>query len=321
MLNNIQTKLVRSLKSKKLNVFGLFFLLAFLILVVTKLSETYVETIPFNIEYRNLPEKNILTLDSIPKVNVTVSTHGFNLLSYYFYDKNFQLDFKKSTYIKDNNYVWLADKGIYDFKKLLGKNVDIIAVKPDTLILSFGTLSMKRVPVVLKSKINFASGFDTLDGIEIKPDSVNVIGAKEEIGNVDFVETQLLSLENIKTNINTNLGLELPNSSERLKLSEENINITASVEKFTEGTFDVPITILNVPNDIEVNYFPKYIKVSYYLSLRSYREVNLSDFMIECDYREVLKSGKAYFNPKLIVNSIQVKYARMKQNKVEYIIK
>jgi hypothetical protein len=105
MLTSLQTKLVRSLKSKKLNVFGLFFLLAFLILVVTKLSETYVETIPFTIAYKNLPDRNVITLDSIPKVNVTVSTHGFNLLSYYFQDQIYQLDVENNASMYKSSYV------------------------------------------------------------------------------------------------------------------------------------------------------------------------------------------------------------------------
>lgn len=321
MLNNLQTKLGRSVKSKKLNVFGLFFLLAFLILVITKLSDTYVETIAFNVQYKNLPDKNIITLDSIPKINVTVSTHGFKLLSYYFHDKNYQLDFEKSTFVNDNNYVWLADKGIYDLKQLLGNNVDVISIKPDTLLLPFGTLSVKKVPVILKSKINYASGYDTLNGLKILPDSVNIIGTQKDIDTINYVETKPFNLENIKVNINSNLDLEFANSSDRLKLSESTIHVTAQVEKFTEGTFEVPITILNLPDNVEINYFPKHIKVSYYLSLNDYKGVKLSDFIIECNYSDVLKSGKSFFKPKLIVNSAKVKSARMKQNKVEYIIK
>nr|WP_321224575.1 CdaR family protein [uncultured Psychroserpens sp.] len=321
MVKSLQAKLGRSIKSKKLNVFGLFFLLAFLILVITKLSETYVETIPFTIQYKNLPDKNIITLDSIPKVNVTVSTHGFKLLSYYFYDQNYQLDFKNSTYINDNTYVWLADKSVYDLKQFLGNNVEIISVKPDTLLLPFGTLSVKKVPVVLTSKINFVPGYDTLNGVEIKPDSVNIIGAEKQIDTINFINTKRLDFEDVKTNINSTLDLEFPNASDKLKLSATKVNVSAQVDKFTEGTFDIPITILNLPNSVEINYFPKHIKVSYYLSLDDYNDIKPSDFIIECNYNEVLNSNNSFFKPKLIVNSAKVKSARMKQNKVEYIIK
>ncbi|MEH6536255.1 MAG: YbbR-like domain-containing protein [Psychroserpens sp.] len=294
--------------------------MAFLILVVTKLSETYVETIPFNVTYQNLPETKIITLDSTPKVNVTVSTHGFNLLSYYFQNYTYKLDFENITSQKDNTYIWTAEKGSYSLQGQLGQSVKIISVKPDTLILPFGTLSVKSVPVVLKSEINYAIGYDTLEKVEVIPDSVKIIGAEEEIANIEFIETMLLDLNDIKTNINTTIGLELSNQSKRLKLSEEKVTIKTNVEKFTEGTFEIPLAILNKPNAVEINYFPKYIKVSYYLSLKDYKQVKPNDFKIECDYNEAIEAGASFFVPKLIINSDKVKSAKMKQNKVEYII-
>ncbi|WP_298897036.1 CdaR family protein [uncultured Psychroserpens sp.] len=320
MLNSIKLKIGQSIRNKKLNVFGLFFLIAFLILVVTKLSENYVETIPLSIEYKNLPETNVITLDSIPKVNVTVSTHGFNLFSYYFYDKTYILDFENSTDLKDNTYLWVAEKGRYAIKEQFGNSVEIVSVKPDTLVFPFGKLSTKKVPVILKSKINFRSGYDVLNEIVLIPDSVKIIGAEEEISEIEFIETKPFDLSDVKTNINTLVDLEFVNASKHLKLSAEKIRIKAEVDKFTEGTFKIPITILNKPNKKDVNFFPKHITVSYYISLKDYKHVTPNDFKIECDYNEVLKSGNPYFTPKLIVNSSKVKSAKMKQNKVEYII-
>lgn len=202
----------------------------------------------------------------------------------------------------------------------LGQSVKIVSVKPDTLVLPFGILSTKTVPVILKSKINYASGYDTIEAVEVTPDSVKIIGAKDVIANIDFIETIPFDLSNIKTDINTSVDLEINNESERFKLSEEKVMIKANVEKFTEGTFEIPITILNKPNTVEINYFPKHIKVSYYISLKDYKEIKASDFKIECDYNEVLKSGASFFTPKLINSSDKVKSAKMKQNKVEYII-
>lgn len=320
MLNSIKSKFVQSVNNKRLNVFGLFFLLAFLILVITKLSETYVETIPFTVAYKNLPEANIITLDSIPKVNVTVSTNGFNLLSYYFYNKTYQLDVQNNASIDNNTYVWLAEKGTYALKEQLGNSVNIVSVKPDTLILPFGTLSVKKVPVILKSKLSFKPGFDSTNGVVLIPDSVKIIGAAEEISKIESVETQFFELADIRTNINTSLDLEFSNSSKHLKLSEDKVSIKVDVEKFTEGTFDIPVTLINMPKNIEINFFPKHIKVSYYLSLKDYKSIRPNDFKIECDYNDVLNANASFFTPKLIVNSEKVKSAKMKQNKVEYII-
>lgn len=320
MVNNIKSKLSKSIKSKRLHVFGLFFLISFLILVVTKLSETYVETIPFSITYKNLPETNVIMLDSLPKLNVTVSTHGFNLMSYFFHNKTYELDFENSTYIKDKSYVWLAEKGTYNLKEQLGNAVKIVSVKPDTLRLPFGTMNVKKVPIVLDSKINFSSGYDTLEGIDLEPDSVKVIGAEEELLKIEHIKTKPLRLDKVKSNVDVTIGLDFENESNRLKISEDKVAVKAIVEKFTEGNFEIPVTITNVPKDIEINYFPKQIKVSYYVSLKDYNEVNLNDFKIECNYKDAITSGNSFFKPELIVHSEKIKSSKMKQNKVEYII-
>ena len=320
MLNRIKLKFSKSVKNKRINVFGLFLLIAFLILVVTKLSDTYVETIPFSISYKNLPENNVITLDTVPKVNVTVSTNGFKLLSYYFYDPEYTLDFENQTSIKDNTYMWLAEKGRYDFKQQLGTSVTVVSVKPDTLILPFGILSVKKVPVILKSQIKYASGYDIIDTIKLVPDSVKIIGAAAEISRIDYVETQLVELVNIKDDINDRVLLDFSIASDRLKLSDDNVTIKAQVEQFTEGTFEIPVSILNKPQNVEINYFPKQIKVAYYINLKEYELIKPDDFIIECDYEEVKNTDKLYFTPKLIINSDKVKSANLKQNKVEYII-
>lgn len=320
MLSKIKSKVSKLIKSKRLNVFGLFFLISFLILVVTKLSETYVETIPFNITYKNLPETNVILLDSIPKLNVTVSTHGFNLMSYYFYNKTYELDFANNTYVKDKTYIWLAEQGAYNLKEQLGNAVNVVSVKPDTLRLPFGTMSVKKVPVVLDSKIDYAAGYDTLYGVSLIPDSVKVIGAEEELLKIEHVNTKPLRLEQVKTNIDVFIGLDFENESKRLKLSKDKVTVKTIVEKFTEGNFEIPVAMVNLPKDVEINYFPKHIKVSYYVSLKDYNEISPNDFKIECDYKEALTSGDSFFKPKLIVLSEKVKTSKMKQNKVEYII-
>ncbi|MBR9913968.1 MAG: YbbR-like domain-containing protein [Algicola sp.] len=293
--------------------------MAFLILVVTKLSETYVETVPFTVVYKNLPENHVITLDSTPQVNVTMSTHGFNLFSYYFYEPTYILDFESNITANDNVYQWLAEKGTYDLKQQLKKSIEVVSVKPDTLLLPFGVLSTKKVPVKLQSKVQFAPGYDALEGVKIIPDSVKIIGALEEISNIDAIETSAFDLKDVKTSIQQKVGLELENASGHLKLSENSITISADVEKFTEGIFEVPVVILNQPRDVQINYFPKHIKVAYNTSLKDYKSVKISDFKIECDYNDILTSQKTYFEPKLIINTDLVKSARMKQSKVDYI--
>ena len=163
-------------------------------------------------------------------------------------------------------------------------------------------------------------GYDSLEGFELIPDSVKLIGSESEIAKIDYIVTRDIVLNDIKEDLNTSINLELSNASERLKLSEETVRLKAKIEKFTEGTFEIPVTILNKPDNVELNYFPKLIKVSYYLSLKDFKLVKPHDFKIECDYNDIVDLKVSFFTPKLLVNSNSVKSAELKQNKVDYII-
>lgn len=320
MLSKLRSILVRSIKNKKLNVFGLFFLLAFLILVLSKLSKSYTETLTVGVSYINLPQDKVLTTEHQPEINITVNTYGFNLFGSFFYNNTIPIDLDNDAYVNKESYVWIANRALPKIKKQFGKNFNIESIQPDTLIIPFGTLSVKKVPIKLNTSVTFASGYDTLKGMIIVPDSINVIGSITEINDINYIETSELSLLNIKENINSTIQLKVPEEGHTLKLSKEKIVVTAEVQKFTEGTLEIPVVINNLPLDTQINFFPKMIKVSYEVSLNDYKFIKPTDFKIECDYLEIAASNKSFFVPKFKRVPENVKRVKMKQNKIEYII-
>lgn len=319
MLSKLKSKVLKSIKNKKLNVFGLFFLLTFVFLALTKLSKTYTDTITLDITYVNLPKHRIITLDSLPKCNAVVSDYGFNLLSYQFKKRSITIDFNTDVFIKDSNYVWVANKKKNTINDQLINSTEIISLYPDTIKFPFATLAVKKVPVILNSKVSFKSGYDILKGFTVSPDSIDVIGSASDISKITKVETEQLNLKNVIDTINTVLKLKKL-ESRKVKFSTNEIRISAKVEKFTEGTIEVPITIVNKPLDVSINYFPKSITVSYYVSLNDYKNIKPLDFKVECDFSEIENTNKSFFVPKLVKTPELVKNVRLKQNKVEFIL-
>lgn len=308
------------IKSRKLNVFGLFFLLSFCFWGLTKLSKNYTETVSFEIVYENVPEEHHINLDSTKKVNVTVSAYGFNLLRYALYQPRLKIDFSSDVAIVNKNYVWNAQQNAALINSKFKNSVDIISIQPDTLRFPFQALTVKKVPVKLDVSIDFASGFDMLSGMEIVPDSIKIIGTKELVDKVHSVTTKKLELKNINADVNKQVGIEINDRLKQLKLSRESVTIKGQVEKFTEGTFNVPVTIINLPADISINYFPKSIPVAYNVSLSDYKSVRATDFRIECNYRDVNNTEKTFLIPQLVNVPDVVKSARLKQKKVEFIL-
>jgi hypothetical protein len=128
-----------------------------------------------------------------------------------------------------------------------------------------------------------------------------------------------LNLEEIQSDIEIPLNLILPDSSENLVYSHKKILVKGKVDKFTEGTIQVPIDIINVPKDFKINYFPKVVGVSYYTSLSTFNEVNINEFIVECDYKNLVE-GSTHLEPKLMKSPKNVKNVRLNQKRIEFII-
>ncbi len=320
MYNKLKAKLSKSIKSRKLNVFGLFFLLSFCFLALTKLSKNYTETISFELVFKNVPEEHHVDLDSTKKVSVTVNAYGFNLLRYSFYKPKLEIDFNTDVVLKNKTYVWNAQQNAPKVGARFRNSVDVISIHPDTLRFPFQSLAIKKVPVNADVRIEFAPGYDMLHKIKVIPDSVKVIGSEKLLSKLEYVTTENLELKHVNSNIDKSLGIAIDERLKHLKLSEKSVKIQGHVEKFTEGTFNVPVTIINLPSGVNINFFPKTIPVAYNVSLGNYKLVKTSDFRIECDYRNIDNTGKTFLIPQLTKVPEIVKSARLKQKKVEFIL-
>jgi YbbR domain-containing protein len=228
------------------------------------------------------------------------------------------IDFKKDVITKNDYYLWIANSSKHNLKSQLGKSVEIISIKPDTLKFLFENLETKFVPVELDAKITFASGYDMLDKLKTVPDSIRVIGSKSALDQIQNIKTNILNIEEVNSKIEVSMSLIIPEAKSDLKLSQNNVKVIGLVEKFTEGTIEVPVAILNLPENVSINYFPKVVSVSYYVPLSNYKNVKDLDFKVECDYKLINKN--TFFTPVLAKIPEEVKSAKIKQNKVEFII-
>ena len=137
MIKTLKSHLLSSIKSKKINVFLLFLVSAFIILIFNKLSKEYTNTLVFSIDKEHVPLEHVILNDSSNVLAITLKTHGFKWLSYYMSNPKVSIDFAKDVYRKDSAYVW--HKSI----KYLGNTqfddqVELLNISPDTLFFKYG---------------------------------------------------------------------------------------------------------------------------------------------------------------------------------------
>ncbi|MEZ4796461.1 MAG: YbbR-like domain-containing protein [Flavobacteriaceae bacterium] len=314
----IKKKLSKLYKSKKVNVLIAFTLLALLFSLLSKLSKDYTKTISFKVEMLNVPQEHIILKDSLHKINVTLTTYGFNLLKYYFVNPKLQVDFNNLKKTSDY-YLWTKNNEFQNISNQLNTSIKINGISPDSINFSYDSYFGKLVPVVLTKDITFASGFDIDGSYILEPDSVKVIGAKAVIDTILKIETIALKLDDVNSEINTSISLKEPKGNSEIKLSQNKIAVKGKVKKFTEGSFLVPVMVTNLPENVNIKYFPKEVEVIFYTSLDYYKTISANNFRVECDY-SILNEVNNKLIPKVVKQPDSVKNVRLEVKSIEFII-
>lgn len=317
MIKKLKSKILSSIKNKRINVFLLFLISAFVILLFTKLSKEYTNTLTFEVEKLNVPQENIILNDSL-KLYITLKTHGFKWLNYYLSKPVIKIDFDKDVYKQEGAFVWNKSKAFLNNTQF-DKQVEILNISPDTLTFRFGVNAIKKVPVTINAILNFSPGYNNSSQIVSDPDSIVIVGPKSEVSKIDFLETEEITLNDIRLNLEEIAKLKLPKNQSNLNFSSNEVILKSEVEKFTEGTLKIPITIINAPKERTIKYFPKKVTVSYYVSLSDYKIITAKDFEVICDFDKI-NDNQTILIPEFAKIPERVKNAKISQQRIEFII-
>ena len=288
MIKSLKLKILTSIKNKKINVFFLFLILSFIILIFSKLSKEYTSTLAFEINKVNVPQEYVILNDTNAKLEVTLKAYGFNWLKYYFSKPIITVDFKSDVKKQDGFFVLNKSKILIRSQAEFGNQVSLVDVSPDKLYFKYDINLVKKVPVILNANISFKPGYNIFNNYVIEPDSIDVIGPNDLVSQIKEIKTEEIILKGVNSNILQSIKLKLPKNNKDLIFSESEVILKGTVERFTEGSLKVPVNMINVPQGLRIKYFPKVINVIYYTSLKNYKNITAKDFKVVCDYQKSL---------------------------------
>ena len=315
MIQRLKSILINWIQIKRLNVFVLFLVLAFIISMVAKLSNQLSQTLQLKLIPTQLSTKEILTENKPNYVYVTIKTQGFNMLKYAFKDLAIEIDVTKLE--KDGSfYHWRTNPKDLKLLNYFDSDVIVEAITPNTVSFTYDVQSLKKIPVVVRATPEFALGYDLLNDLKSQPDSVTVVGPKVLLDSISNIFTSNLLLTDVKKDIDQTVALEItPN----LSFSNKFVQIKGEVDKFTEGKLNIPVSVINLPEAISLSIFPKEVPVVFYTNLNSYNSIDATDFVVVCDYNR-LDTSTNVLTPILESYPPTIKNASLQINKLEYVI-
>lgn len=294
-----------------------FVTIAALLWLMIKLSTNYVVTEPLTLNFKNAPSDLVITNET-QKVNVTLSTSGFELLNYYFKPSSRRkVDISleevplhrdsESTYSFSSSYA--KDK----IAKFLTIEPNEVSFDDNRIILNMEQLDSIRVKVTPNIELTYEKQYNRHGKIQITPDSVTIFGPKNKLKSIDNVYTQNVDIKNINSNIDIDVPLQL---DEMIKSNTNNINIKVFVEKYTEAIANVKV---NNTSQKKLRLFPDKVKIKYIVSLTDYNIINDKSFVVNIDTADILPENN--FLPVYLVDyPNNTKITSIEPKEVEYII-
>ncbi len=296
-------------------VFLVFLVLSGLFWLSTALNGFYDYEIDMPVSVEGLPKNVILTTDSVDFVRVSVHDKGYALLQYV-KKKNVPaviIDFP--SFDKQGKCVISSTELHKIVTKKLPNSISVSSIKPDKLEFGYVTGQGKNVPVRLSGDFTPASNY-YLEHTEIEPSHVTVYAPADEIDSIHYALTERMQVRNFSDTVRTRVRLE---NSPRTKTVPAEVDVTLYPDVLTEEEAEVPVTTVNVPEGTVLRIFPSRVKVRYTVGVSAYRNVNVSQFVVEADYEKT--AGGAEKCPlRLSAVPKGVKRAVLETSGVDYLV-
>jgi YbbR domain-containing protein len=272
---------------RSLLTFMVFLVLSGLFWLSTALNESYDCEVAVPLFLENIPKNVIVTSDVEDTLRVTVHDKGYAIMEYLYGDKVTPVRINVPTLSKESGrYVVTSAELLRLVRKQLNAFSSVTSVKPERLEVVYCHGSAKKVAVRLDGNIVPAANY-YLSHVQITPEKVTVYAAKQLLDSITYVTTEPLQMRNFTDSVSLTATLKTVKGA---RITPQTVKVELFPDILTEGTADVPITVVNLPEGVNVRTFPLRVKVKYSVGVSLFRSVNTSQFRVEMDYNEI-RSG------------------------------
>jgi len=304
-------------------VFGFFLLISSIFWFFNALNKEYYADIQVPIAYINLPENKLVAGTLAGQVNVKITAFGHEVMNYKTASikaavVNLSQHSLHSVPGSDDKRFYILTSTIKEeVANVLGPEVEIKKIEPDSLIFKLEEVISKKVPVISNLQIEFKKQFMLKGDVSLYPDSVKIKGVKSGLDTISFVLTDSMELKDVEDSLNFMVKL-LPVSE--TEITPQMVSCIVPVEKFTELSYDLPIKVLNVPKGFSVKLFPAVAKMTCNVGFSKYKLIFQERFNLVADFSGIGNDNDSRIRIKLENKPEHVSNIRLYPKVVDYIV-
>lgn len=303
--------------SKDVLSFLLFLSLAAAFWFIRALGKEHETTIELPVRYTGIPQD--ISVVNVPpaSITLTVQDEGGRLFSY----RNKELipiSIDVSRVFYDKGEIVITRNQI--IRRLSGHvlpTTAIFDIQPDSILIKYEKLSTRVLPVVVNGTYSLASQYELSSPVQVDPAEITVYGPKKMLDTMKVVRTQPIDLKNLS---DTTIVRTKPAAVESFRYQENEIKVSFFVEMFTEKTMNLPVTIVNGPENIHVRTFPAVVKATFNIGMSQFNNMSENDLKIYIDYKELKNTKGAKIPLQVENNTGYISNVRILPAEVEFLL-
>lgn len=295
-------------------------LFAILFWSLIKLSREYKTILSFPVEYVNIPQDKLIQNTPLKVIDIQVKSSGFKLVALSFSSNPIRLDINKLQRKNKNDYYFLVKNQKLAIQNQISNNYVIDFIVQDTIHLNLGLLTSKKIPVIGDVDLEYKLGYHLVEPITFSPDSILISGPESQIEKIKSINLEKVNLKDVSKNIKEEVLILETLEFKKIRFSTKKVEITGVIDKFTEGTLQLPFEIINLPDSVSVSTFPKALTLVYQVGLSNFNKVNSNSFKVVCDYQNSIENNLNYLIPKVISKPSFITSIKLNPTKIEFLI-
>jgi hypothetical protein len=308
---------------KQVIIFLFFFSISFLLWIVQALNKNYTSSIKLHLNftgnYENFSIKNPKMFKRT--ILLQVEGNGYTIFreKIRIFSNQADIDIGNLNLIKNqSNYNWYFYTNTIktELQPQYGQSLKILDIEPDTLAFLLTQKVEKKIAIKANIKLNTAPGFAVKGKIELAPDSIVVEGPDYLMEKIDSVQLFSYTKNNLKSDINQNIGITLP---PQISSPVKSCIVKAHIAEFTDISIQIPIDFENTPKNLEIITFPSKVQLTFSVFVEDYKHVNKDLINSKIDYYKIMPGDK-YAEIEINTNNTNIFFLRFSPHFAEYLL-
>lgn len=306
------------IKKGPLKTFLFFLGFSAVIWIFVQFSKQYTVPVEVPITYINVPMDKILEESRDRTLQLRMRDNGFNIARYRLIPPDLKIDLSEVR-VEGNTLIYELEQQKQSIVSQLNLSYENTAFLQQDIRIGFEQREVKTVNVVSNIELGFAVGYSALEEIILEPDTVRVSGPASVLDTLEEVGTRAIRINNINRDISGTVKLETGGLN-NVTFFEEEVNYRLRTDKFTEGKVEIPVEVINVPQDQNVVIFPKEVALFYQVSLKDFEKVKASSFKVVVDFEQALAS-EGFLLAQVVQKPSFVNNVRLNERRIQFVIR